>query len=187
MGCSSASLYWRLGVMKQRRRVLPLFALIVLASSMALVAQAPPAPNKDEKKKSDAQNKEIQNVVKIVDGIAAGQPAPNDLAMTWVREDVLKAQGQKEYVPFTVTIDASKISGDQVAFYWRVVNKNAPVPTATDGKKDEKKDDKDKAKKADYAYEDIAFVPVATGQSPMKITRSFTVPAGSYDIYLVAK
>src|SRR5882762_8657612 len=162
--------------MTQRRRVFPLFALMVLVSSTMLLAQATP-PSKDEKKKSDAQNKEIQNIVKIVDGIAAGQPAPNDLSLTWVREDVLKAQGNKEYVPFTISIDASKVSGSTVAFYWRVVNKNAAPPAAAaDAKKDEKKDDKNK--KSDYAYEDIAFIPVAAGQTPLRISRSFTVPAG---------
>jgi len=72
-----------------------------------------------------------------------------------------------------------------VAFYWRVVNKNA-APAATDAKKDEKKDDKNN-KKSDFAYEDIAFVPVAAGQAPMRISRSFTVPAGSYDVFLIAK
>ena len=171
--------------MTQRRRVFPLLALSVLVSSTMLLAQATP-PSKDEKKKSDAQNKEIQNIVKIVDGIAAGQPAPNDLSLTWVREDVLKAQGSKEYVPFTITIDASKVSGNTVAFYWRVVNKSAaPVTAPVDAKKDEKKDDKNK--KPDYAYEDIAFIPVSAGQTPMRISRSFTVPAGSYDVFLIAK
>jgi hypothetical protein len=170
--------------MTQRRRVFPLFALVVLVSSTMLLAQATP-PSKDEKKKSDAQNKEIQNIVKIVDGIAAGQPAPNDLSLTWVREDVLKAQGNKEYVPFTITIDASKMSGNTVAFYWRVVNKNAPAAAPADAKKDEKKDDKNK--KSDYAYEDIAFIPIAAGQTPMRISRSFTVPSGSYDVFLIAK
>src|SRR5256885_7001615 len=170
--------------MRQRRRVFPLFALMVLVSSTMLLAQATP-PSKDEKKKSDAQNKEIQNIVKIVDGIAAGQPAPNDLSLTWVREDVLKAQGNKEYVPFTITIDASKMSGNTVAFYWRVVNKNAPAAAPADAKKDEKKDEKNK--KSDYAYEDIAFVPIAAGQTPMRISRSFTVPSGSYDVFLIAK
>ena len=171
--------------MRQWRGVLLLFMLIVLASSMAPVAQTP--PSKDEKKKSDAQNKEIQSIVKIVDGIAGGQPAPNDLSLGWVREDILKAQGNKEYVPFTVTVDVSKLSGGNVAFFWRVVNKNAaPAAPPADGKKDDK-NDKDKNKRPDYAYEDIAFVPVAAGQSPMRISRSFTVPAGSYDVFLVAK
>jgi hypothetical protein len=170
--------------MRQRRRLGPLFGLMVLASSIALLAQAP--PNKEDKKKSDAQNKEIQNVVKIVDVIAAGQPAPNDLSLAWIREDVLKAQGSKEYVPFTVSVDASKVSGGTVAFYWRVVSKNGPAPAApAEAKKDDKKDDKNK--KPDYAYEDIAFIPVSAGQTPMRISRSFTVPAGSYDVYMVAK
>src|SRR2546423_14970991 len=130
--------------MKQRRGVFALFLSIVLASSIGLFAQ-----NKDDKKRDDAQKKEIQNIVKIVDDAAAGQPVANDLSLTWLREDVLKAQGNKEYVPFTVTIDPSKETGDRIAFYWRVVAKDGSTPTAeptsTAGKKDEKKkDDKDK-------------------------------------------
>jgi len=170
--------------MKLRRRAFPLVVLLVLASSIV-----PSAQNKDEKKRDDAQKKEIQSVVKIVDDVAAGQPAPNDLALTWVRDDELKAQGTKEYVPFTVTVDASKVTTPTVAFYWRVVAKGGaapPTPAAAGDKKDDKKKD-DKGKKSDFAYEDISFVPVQTGQTPMKISRSFTVPAGSYDVFLVAK
>jgi hypothetical protein len=166
--------------MKLRRRVFPLVVLLVLASSIAPFAQ-----NKDEKKRDDAQKKEIQNIVKIVDDAASGQAGGNDLALTWVREDQLKAQGTKEYVPFTVSIDASKLTTPNVAFYWRVVAKGgAAAPAPADKKDDKKKDDK---KKSDYAYEDISFVPVQAGQTPMKIARSFTVPAGSYDVFLVAK
>src|SRR5262249_44060275 len=131
----------------------PLAALILtVALAPSLVAQ------KDEKKQSDAQKKEIQNIVKIVDGIAAGQPAPNDLSLAWVHEDMLKAQGNKEYVPFTVSIAPSKVTGGNVAIYWRVVGKDgaaaaAPAPAAGQ-KKDDKDKDKDKdKKKSDYAYE----------------------------------
>src|SRR5438552_2872653 len=168
--------------MTLRRRVFPLVVLILLASSIAPFAQ-----NKDEKKRDDAQKKEIQSVVKIVDDVAAGQPAPNDLALTWVRDDQLKAQGNKEYVPFTVSVDASKVSTPNVAFYWRVIAKGGATPspaTAGDKKDDQKKDDK---KKSDFAYEDISFVPVQPGQTSTKIARSFTVPAGSYEVFLVAK
>src|SRR3954471_6124005 len=145
--------------MKQRRAVLGLLVVVGCASSLAVFAQS-----KDDKKKDEAQKREIQSIVKSVDDLTAGQPAANDLSMTWLREDVLKAQGNKEYVPFTVQIDPSKVAGGTVAFYWRVVSKSpaAATPTATDGKKDDKKDkDKDKGgKKSDYAYEDISFVPV---------------------------
>jgi hypothetical protein len=172
--------------MKQRRGGLALVALVVCASSIVLFAQS-----KDDKKKDEAQKREIQSIVKSVDDLTAGQPAANDLSMTWLREDVLKAQGNKEYVPFTVQIDPSKVSGGTVAFYWRVVSKTPAAPAAAapePGKKDDKKDkDKDKGKKSDYAYEDITFVPVTAGQTSLKISRSFTVPAGSYDVFLIAK
>lgn len=167
--------------MKLRRA--PLAVLILaLVCSVAVDAQ------KDEKKQSDAQKKEIQNIVKIVDGVVAGQPAPNDLSLAWVHEDMLKAQGNKEYVPFTVSIDPTKVSGN-VAMYWRVVAKDAgAAPSAAPAapKKDDKDKDKDK-KKSDYAYEDITFVPVTQGQSPMRISRSFTVTAGAYDVFVVVK
>jgi hypothetical protein len=171
--------------MKQQRAMFALFLSSVLVGSIGLLAQG-----KDEKKKDDAQKKEIQSVVKFVDDAAAGQPASNDLDLKWVREDVLKAQGNKEYVPFTVSLDPAKISGDRVAFYWRVVSKNgaAPAEPAAPAGKNDKKDDKKKdAKKVDYAYEDVTFVPLAGATNPMRISRSFTVPAGAYDVYLVAK
>jgi hypothetical protein len=167
------------------RRGLFAVLLTALACSTAVFAQ-------NDKKQSDAQKKEIQNIVKVVDSVAAGQPAPNDLSLAWVREDILKAQGNKEYVPFTVSIDPSKVSGGNVALYWRVVSKDAPAataPAATTGKKDDKdKDkDKDKGKKSEYAYEDITFVPVTAGTTPLRISRSFTVSAGNYDVFVVAK
>jgi hypothetical protein len=173
--------------MNQRRGAFALFVAVVLVSSVGLLAQG-----KDERKRDDAQKKEIQSIVKVVDDAASGQPAANDLSLAWVHEDVLKAQGNKQYVPFTVSVDPSKVTGDKIAFYWRVVMKGGaaaePPPAATGKKddKDKKKDDKDK-KKSDYAYEDITFVPVAAGQNPLRISRSFTVPAGTYDVFLVAK
>jgi len=174
--------------MTQRRGVFALVILALSASSLGLLAQS-----KEDKKKKELQDREIQSISKAVDELTAGQPSANDLSMTWLREDVLKAQGNKEYVPFTVQIDPSKVSGGTVAFYWRLVSKNpaAAAPVADAGKKDDKnkdKDkDKDKAKTSTYAYEDISFLPVTAGQTSMKISRSFTVPAGNYDVFLMAK
>jgi len=159
-------------------------ALVLGAAPASLVAQ-----NKDNKKQTDSQKKDTQAAVKAVDDAMAGQAAPNDLSATWVREDFLKAQGNKQYVPFTVAIDPSKLNGaTTVAFYWRVVAKTAAEPAAAPGqKKDDKKDDKKDNKKKDYAYEDISFAPVTPGQTPLRLSRSFTVPAGAYDVYVVAK
>ena len=55
--------------MKQRRGVFALFVLAVCASSIGLFAQS-----KDDKKKDEAQKKEIQSIVKSVDD-ARGRPA----------------------------------------------------------------------------------------------------------------
>jgi hypothetical protein len=167
--------------MTQRRGALVLSVLVLFASSNTLLGQS-----KDDKKKEEAQKKEIAGVVKIVDEVAAGAPAANDLSLTWVREDVLKAQGNKQYVPFTVQIDPSKISGPNVAFYWRVVAKSpaASTPDPAAGKKDDKNN---KGRKSEFAYEDITFVPVTQGETPLRISRSFTVGAGDYDVFLVAK
>jgi hypothetical protein len=157
---------------------------IAMAITVSAVAQ-----KKDDKKQSDDQKREIQSVVKIVDDVAAGQAAPNEFNLTWVNADFLKAQGNKEYAPFTVTVDPSKLgAGANAVLYWRVVSKNAPPPPpppdTKDNKKDDKKNDKN-VKRPEFAYEDVSFVQL-TG-TPARVTRSFTVPAGAYDVYVAVK
>lgn len=166
------------------RQRLALSIAVAVAVSVSVVAQ-----KKEEKKQTDEQKKDIPVVVKLVDDVAAGQPATNDLGLTWVSADFLKAQGNKEYAPFTVTVDPSKVSGGMVALYWRVVSKNPAAAAAPppDGKDKDKKDDKkNPAKRAEFAYEDVNWLPVS-GQGPVRLTRSFTVPAGDYDVYVAAK
>ncbi len=166
-----------------RRRSLALASVVLLIFSAALLAQTTPQP----RKLTDAEKKEIQVVQKLVDDSATGQSAPNDVGLTWLHEDLLKAQGNKQYLPFSVSIDSSKISGGKVTFYWRVVSKEPAAPAAAPAAKDAKKDDK-KGGRPEYAYEDLSTIPVPAGQSgPMRISRSFTVSAGDYDIYVVAK
>ena len=99
------------------RRGLALSAAAVMILSAALLAQ-----KKDDKKQSDAQKKETLDIVKLADGVAAGQPATNDFGLVWGHEDYLKATGNKEYVPFTLTFDQSKVPAGNVALYcasWR--------------------------------------------------------------------
>jgi hypothetical protein len=172
--------------MVPNRRAIALFAAATLVLSVVVAAQ-----KKDDKKQSDAQKKEILDIVKIVDSAAGGQPAANDFNLAWSHEDFLKATANKEYIPFTVTFDASKVTSPTVALYWRVVAKDAASPTATltlPAKKDDKdkKDDKKPASK--FAYEDINFVSVNPAQgSAARLSRAFTVTAGSYDVYVVVK
>jgi len=151
--------------------------------SAGLFAQTTP----QQRKLTDAEKKEIQTVQKLVDDAAAGQAAANDVGLTWLHEDLLKAQGNKQYLPFSVTIDPTKIGGGKVTFYWRVVSKDAAAPAVES--KDAKKDDKDKkGGRPDYAYEDLNTITVPSGQTgAMRISRSFTVAPGNYDVFVVAK
>jgi hypothetical protein len=155
-------------------------AAVVIFSATIFAQPAPP----QQRKLSDAEKKEIQTILKIVDDVAAGQPAPNDLSLAWVSSDLLKAQNNKEYLPFTVSIDRSKLSGGKATLYWRVVAKGAAAPAPAEGKKDDK--DK-KAAKPEYPYEDINTLTLAGDNSANRISRSFTVAAGDYDVYVVVK
>jgi hypothetical protein len=157
-------------------------AIVAAVAILSATLFAQPAPPQ-QRKLSDAEKKEIQTILKIVDDVAAGQPAPNDLSLAWVSSDILKAQNNKEYLPFTVSYDRSKLSGGKATMYWRVVAKGAaaPAPTATDGKKDDKK-----SAKPEYPYEDINTLTLS-GDNASRISRSFTVASGDYDVYVVLK
>jgi hypothetical protein len=83
-----------------------------------------------------------------------------------------------------------------MTLYWRVVSKDpaAAPPAPTPGKNDKKddKDKKDKNARPEYAWEDVAYEvpvppPAAGATGPVRLARAFSVPAGNYDVYIVAK
>jgi len=124
----------------------------------------------------------------MIDGAATAQAAPNDLSLAWVREDVLKALGHRQYVPFTVSIDPSKLSGGNATIYWRVVAKTpAAPPAAAPANTRNTPHDRKAPGKAAYAFEDLRSVSVPARQGPFAISRSFTVGAGAYDVWVVVK
>jgi hypothetical protein len=164
------------------RRGLAWSATLVLILSTALLAQ-----KKDDNKQSDAQKRDLAEIVKVMDAAATGQ-LQNDLALTWARADFLKAANNLEYVPFTVTYDATKITSPSVAFYWRVVAQNAGASatlTLPPAKKDDKDKDKQKAP-SKYAYENLTYVTPGGGVQA-RLSRPFTVTAGTYDVYVLMR
>jgi len=168
--------------MTRRREGFVLGLAVLVSLSTAVIAQ-----KKDDKKLDDAKNREIQSVVKLADDAAAGQAQPNDFALMWAHEDFMKAASNKEYVPFTVTLDPSKLTAPTtVALYWRVVSKNA-APPPPPAPATQKKDDKNAPPpKREFPYEDVTFVALNPGPA-VRLSRSFTVGAGVYDVYVVAK
>jgi hypothetical protein len=171
--------------MVMRRGALGLGAAAAFVFSAALFAQNRNEKEEQPPKLTKAQEIELQAINKVVDGVVANQPAPNDLSVAWLREDVLKAEGNKQYVPFTVTMDPSKTTVKTLTVYWRVVPQTAAPPPPPPEAKDPKAAG---PPPVEIAYVDMttAAVPSASN-GPARISRSFSVAAGAYDVYVVVK
>jgi hypothetical protein len=154
--------------MMGRRRVLAVALAFAVAGASALSAQQ---AKPDTKKRSKQEQAEIENLVKLIDGVMAGQPAPTDIQMT-LTPFFLKSQEQRTFVPFTLSVTGAPAA--EAALYVRVVNPSAqPDP---------------KTKKVEYPWDDIHFVPAAavSGQN-VRLNRVFMAPPGTYDVYVAMK
>jgi hypothetical protein len=164
-----------------RRGAIALTAAAALVFSATLVAQN--AQNQPQPPKlTKAQENDLKAINTLLDGVIAGQPAQNDLSLAWVRDDLLKAQGNKQYVPFSVTYDPSKTTNKSLTVYWRVIPKNAAPAAAPDPK-----DKNAKPVPVEFAYVDMNTATVPSQGGPVRLSRSFAVPGGAYDVYVVVK
>jgi hypothetical protein len=99
----------------------------------------------------------------------AGQPAPTDIQMT-ITPYFLKSQEQRTFVPFVLDVKGAPAA--DAAMYVRVVDPAAkPDP---------------KAKKVEYPWDDIHFIPAAQLGSG-KLNRVFMAAPGTYDLYIGMK
>src|SRR6185295_1069854 len=131
-----------------------------------------------DKKTEDALKKEAQAFSKLADAALAAQSGANDFNVTWAKEDFLKGPKDKEFVPFSITLDPTKVAAENLALYWRVVPSAAGAPPP---------DPKAKQQQVKPVWEGVTLVPVAGATNPLRLNRSFVAPAGSYDVYVVAK
>src|SRR6187551_1571617 len=141
--------------MLTRRRAATICAVAVVFSG-TLFAQKnqKPQPNQPPKL-TNAQKAELTTITQAIEALAAGQPGQNDLSLAWARQDLLKAQGGKQYVPFTVTIDPAAVSGKTLTVYWRVVAQGAAAAAPAPPPPNQKGDSKNQPPpRVDFAYED---------------------------------
>jgi hypothetical protein len=188
------------------RRVLAAAVLSVTCGTLVM-AQQKPAP-KDAKADAaaqaaaQAQQQEIQNLVRIADAAMSGQQAPAEFPIQF-QNDFLRAQGNRVWVPITLTIDPAKLTTSALTIYLRVVPRGmtappAPAAAAAAAPTDKDKKDKDKDKKKDpknataappapsYPFEDAQmFDAKPAPNQPLRILRGIGVPAGNYDLYVV--
>jgi hypothetical protein len=155
-------------MMAIRRALATVVALVVSATLAASGIAAQQAPKKDDRKRSKAEQQEIEQVVKLVDGVMAGQPAPTDVTMS-LEPFFMKSQEARTFVPFVLTVNNAPAA--PAALYIRVVNP-AAVPDP-------------KAKKVEYPWDDIHFIPQE--KIAPTLHRVFMAPAGTYDVYVAYK
>ena len=87
-----------------RRAMTMVVALVVVAMfAVSGVAAQQAQAKQDTKKRSKQEQQEIETVVKLVDGVMAGQPAPSDITMT-LEPFFMKSQEQRTFVPFVLSV-----------------------------------------------------------------------------------
>jgi hypothetical protein len=151
-----------------RRRVIALVAALAFATAGS-AAHAQQTAKQDDKKRSKQEQQEIEQLVKTVDAVMGGQPAPSDVQMT-LTPYFLKSQEQRTFVPFVLDVKGAPAA--DAAMYVRIVNPSAqPDP---------------KAKKIEYPWDDIHFIP-ASALASGKINRVFMAAPGTYDLYVAIK
>lgn len=152
------------------RQALAVVSALLLAAPL-LYAQ----PKEPSRKLASDEKKEFLAITAL---LGAAQPPANDLGLAWAGSDLLKAQGNKEYIPFTMTLDASALSERRIALYWRVVPRT-PEPDPRPGRKDDKP--------PLYTFENIHVTELPASGATVRLSRAVVVPPGDYDLVVVAR
>ncbi|MGE0702764.1 MAG: hypothetical protein AB7P22_02385 [Vicinamibacterales bacterium] len=120
---------------------------------------------------TEAQQREVEFIFELFENVwDDDDPAPNELSVQWTDQHFLQAQQDYLYIPFTVSFDRAATSASELVVYWRVLPSSSEMPE-TD---------------AELAFETLNFATVPA-EGPAKISRAFSVPAGSWDVWLMMK
>jgi hypothetical protein len=155
-------------------------AAFLLTCAVA-IAHASPAQNKPPQTRPDrrlqdrmdeARRKEGEALVNLADAAMSGRAA-SDFAIGW-SNDFFKAQAGT-FVPFTLTLDATKLTAASALMYVRAARRNAPAASG-------------RGVSVRYPFDIIFPVDLSgTAGQPLRITRGFAVPPGDYDVYVALR
>lgn len=158
-----------------RRQVI---ALVAVAAVVALVAPLVLAEQRGNQKRNREEQREIEQLVKLVDGVMAGEAAPSDIKMSFAPY-YLKSQEQRTFVPFVLDFEGAPEA--PAVLYVRVVN-----PTATAGAEGKEKD-KEKGR-TEYPWDDVHFLSAEQiKQADGRLQRVFMAPPGTLEVYIAMK
>ncbi len=170
----------------QIRRVFSLaVAVAMLASAPALVAQNNQPNRRDQERRSQADQRDIQALVQTVDAAASGkQPAPADIPLRWEGNHFLRGGDGATYIPFTIVADASKLASPATAFYVRVVNKNAAAAPAAPAADNNDRNRNQAPAAVTYPWDNVNFIEV---KGDGRVSRAIALKPGEYEIFVTMK
>jgi hypothetical protein len=158
------------------RRVLAFCLVLAFVGSIvpSLLAQN----NNNAQKRSKQEQQDVETLVKLVDGIASGQQAaPTDVPVTWEANHFVKSADGSTYIPFTLSVDRSKLSSPNVSMYVRVMKTPAAAPPPPTAKGEEKA-------RVVYPWDNIYFIEL---KPDGKISRGIALPPGEYEVFVAIK
>lgn len=196
-----------------RRRVIALAAAFAIATAASTAFAEQRGGKEQAPKRSKQEQVEIDELVKTVDSVMAGQAAPGDFQMS-LTPYFLKSQEQRTFVPFV--LDVQSLPATDVALYVRVVQAGGSTPSAADdaaaaaaaaqAKPTDKPASGKPPARPEYPWDDIHFISAAqvasaavspaattatsgapTAGAPVRIYRVFMAPPGTYDVYIAMK
>ena len=169
--------------MNIRRTLTAALAVASLAAlSHPVVAQQNNQQNRrDQERRSQAEQRDIQALVQLVDAVATGkQPAPADIPVTWVGNHFVRGAEGATYIPFTVTVDASKLAAPGTALYVRAVSTAAAAAPAPE----QNRRGNQPPPAPMYPWDDIQFLDV---RGDGTVSRAMMLKPGEYDVFIAIK
>ena len=160
---------------RHRQAVLSVIATVIVVAATAAAGQVQP-------ERTDAQQQEILSLATIVGAALQGQLVPTTEPFGWAN-DFLKSSEQTTFVPFTLSVEQSKVSTSTVAMYMFVAPQGAPAASAPPAAEPA-------AASApvlpEAAFEDAYHIDLGapTADGNYEIRRGFWVPGGDYDVYV---
>ena len=119
---------------------------------------------------TEAQEREIVSLANVVGAALRGEIVPTEEPFGWAN-DFLKSSEGTTFIPFTLSIEESRLATQSVAMYMFVTPRGAQVGSATLP-----------ASVFEDGYHVLLGTPTEEGF--YQIRRGFWVPAGDYDVYV---
>ena len=169
-------------------RIIPLrTALMTVSAALSGILCVTPsvALPQTEDRAAQARLQEAQALVGLVYATLRGRVVPSERPFRW-SNDFFKGENGNTYVPYTLTIERAKLPTSTVAMYIFVTprsqaaQKLAGLPAVLETEEPQA------PLAPETAFEAISFIDLSTdhGQGAYRISRTFSLPAGNYDVYV---